>query len=59
MTIEEYWEQANLTAEFEGNEAAIPLLEALLKLQEDHASANALVGKILINSNQVEGIKYL
>ena len=59
LTIEEYWEQAKLTAEFEGNEAAIPFLKALLKLEEDHVSANALLGKILINSNQEEGIQYL
>ncbi len=57
--MEEYWQQAKLTAEVAWNEAAIPLLKALLKLEEYHVSANALLGKILMNNYQEEGIEYL
>lgn len=59
LTLKESWQQAKWTAEIQSDEAAIPLLKSLLKLHEDHVSANALLGKIFIRSDREEGIKYL
>lgn len=59
LTTEESWHQAQLTAEFKGHEAAIPLLLNILSVQPNHLAANSLLGQILLACNDAEGIRYI
>ncbi len=59
LTAEEAWNRAAWTAEFKGNEAALPLLQEILAAQPQHASANYLFGQILLEQNDEAGIGYV
>ncbi|MEH1852232.1 MAG: M48 family metallopeptidase [Nostoc sp.] len=59
LTLEEASQLAFLTFEFEGEEAAIPLLKEIIHREAHHASANYLLGKILLNKQDAAGIEYI
>lgn len=59
LTTEESLKLAALTAEFEGNEAAIELLRKLVKHNPNHAVANYHLGYFLLEEKQPEGLNYL
>jgi hypothetical protein len=44
------------TLEFQGNDAAIPLLWDVLNIQPDRADANYTLGQILLQKDDTKGI---
>ncbi|MEH1818567.1 MAG: M48 family metalloprotease [Nostoc sp.] len=59
LTLEEASQRAFLTFEFEGEEAAIPLLKEIIHRETHHVSANYLLGQILLNNQDATGIEYI
>ncbi|MDZ8133780.1 MAG: M48 family metallopeptidase [Nostoc sp. DedQUE04] len=59
LTLEEATQRAFLTLDFEGEEAVIPLLEEIIHRDAHHASANYLLGQILLKNQDISGIKYI
>ncbi|YAG11469.1 M48 family metalloprotease [Nostoc sp. DSM 114161] len=59
LTPEGATERAFLTFNFEGEEAAIPLLKEIIHLEPRHTSANYLLGQILIKQQNAAGIEYI
>lgn len=59
LTEQEVWERAYYTLELRGDEAALPLLQDLLKNHPDHAEANYTLGQILLQKAENEGIAYI
>jgi Zn-dependent protease with chaperone function len=59
LTVEEALKLALLTAEFAGNAAAIPLLQAVVQRSPQHAIATCTLGKFLLEQGQSEGLAYL
>lgn len=59
LTIESTWKYAQLTAEFQGNKAAIPLYEEVLAQQQQHIAANFNLGQILLEEQDIMGIKHI
>nr|WP_322685388.1 M48 family metallopeptidase [Nostoc sp. DedQUE07]MDZ8131617.1 M48 family metallopeptidase [Nostoc sp. DedQUE07] len=59
LTLKEAIQQAFLTLEIEGEEAVIPLLQEILNRDAYHASANYLLGEILLKKQDSTGIEYI
>lgn len=59
LTVEETWNRAQWTMELRGNQEAIPLLNSVLEMEPDHASANYVLGQILIQQEDEAGIQHL
>jgi len=59
LTEQEVWEQVCYTLELRGDEAALPLLQDVLKNQPDHAEANYTIGRILLQKADPAGIVYI
>ncbi|MBD2448769.1 M48 family metalloprotease [Nostoc sp. FACHB-152] len=59
LTLEEASARALLTFELQGEEAAIPLLREVIKIDQHHASANYLLGQILLRQEDASGIEYI
>lgn len=59
LTIESTWKYAQLTAKFQGNQAAIPLYQEVLNQQPQHIAANFNLGQILLEEKDLRGIKYI
>jgi tetratricopeptide (TPR) repeat protein len=59
LTEEDEWELARLTADMEGDEAAIPLLRCLLEKSDRHVSANFELGRILLARSDEAGLHHL
>lgn len=59
LTIESTWKYAQLTAEFQGNKAAIPLYEEVLSQKPQHIAANFDLGQIFLEEQDIRGIKYI
>jgi len=59
LTLEEASTRAFLTFEFQGEEVAIPLLREVINLDNHHASANYLLGQILLRQKDASGIEYI
>jgi Zn-dependent protease with chaperone function len=59
LSEQDIWEQAYYTFELRGGEAAIPLLQDVLKIQPNHAAANYTLGQALLQKDDVAGIAYL
>jgi len=59
LSLDEIWQQAALTEEFLGVEAAFPLYQAVIKSQSHHASANYAVGRILLERDNEKGIVFI
>ena len=56
---QELWEQAYYTRELQGHEAALPLLQNILKVYPDHAEANYALGQVLFSKADPEGVVYI
>ncbi|MBD2578978.1 M48 family metallopeptidase [Oscillatoria sp. FACHB-1406] len=56
---EETWERAYYTLELQGAEAALPLLQDVLKIQPDRAEANYTIGQVLLSKADPSGIAYI
>jgi Zn-dependent protease with chaperone function len=59
LAVEERWEAARLSADLEGDEAALPLYQDLVHTNSDHVSANFEVGRILLLRGESGGMQYL
>lgn len=59
LTIESTWKYAQLTAEFNGNKAAIPLYQEVLCQQPEHIVSNFSLGQILLEEKDFRGIKHI
>ncbi|OKH40401.1 hypothetical protein NIES2119_01895 [[Phormidium ambiguum] IAM M-71] len=59
LTIESTWKYAQLTAEFTGNKAAIPLYQEVIRQQPEHIAANFNLGQILLEEKDFRGIKHI
>jgi Zn-dependent protease with chaperone function len=59
LTLEEATTRALLTFELQGEEAAVPLLREVINIDSHHASANYLLGQILLRKEDAEGIEYI
>lgn len=59
LSEQEVWARACYTLELRGDEAALPLLQDLLKNYPDHAQANYTLGQILLQKAEKAGIAYI
>lgn len=59
LTEEEAFNRARLTAEFRDEQEAIPLLQELLARQPQHAAANYLLGRLLLQQGEAAGLQHL
>lgn len=59
LTEEEAFNRARWTAEFRGNEAAVPLFQEFLDSHPDHAPAHFALGQILLKQNETAGITHI
>ncbi|MFB2922068.1 M48 family metalloprotease [Aerosakkonema funiforme] len=59
LTIEQQRKRAQLTAEFKGNTAAIPLYREVLAQQPQHSIANFELGHLLIEEKDPVGIRHI
>ncbi|MDZ8089524.1 MAG: M48 family metalloprotease [Nostoc sp. DedQUE12b] len=59
LTLDEATQRAFLTFEFDGEEAVIPLLQEIIHRDAHHASANYLLGQILLKKQDATGIEYI
>lgn len=56
LAEQEGWERAYYTLELRGNEAALPLLQDVLKNHPDHEESNYTLGQILLQKADAAGI---
>ena len=59
ITLDEAWERVALIAELCGEEEALPLVEEYLRAKPDHAPANFICGKLLLERRDPRGLPYL
>jgi Zn-dependent protease with chaperone function len=59
LTEEETWNRARWVAEFEGSQAALPLLREMLAANPDDARVHYALGMTLLQENDPEGIEHL
>jgi len=59
LTIDESFQHALLTWDFESEEAALPILEEIVAKNANHVSANYLLGKILLKQQDEKGIEHI
>ncbi|MBF2022633.1 MAG: M48 family metalloprotease [Hydrococcus sp. C42_A2020_068] len=59
LTVEEMWKRACLTSTLQEAHKAIALFQQVLEVEPNHPLANYQLGKILIEKNDFQGIKYL
>jgi len=56
LAEQDAFERACYTLELQGGEAALPLLQDVLKIQPDHAEANYTIGQVLLQKADAAGI---
>ncbi|MCC5637103.1 M48 family metalloprotease [Nostoc sp. CHAB 5844] len=59
LSLEEASTRAFLTFELEGEEAVVPLLKEVINIDSQHASANYLLGQILLRRQDANGIEHI
>lgn len=59
LTPTEEWERICYIYEHQGSEVALPLIQAFLTNQPDHAGANYTLGQLLLKQGNTTGIAYL
>ncbi|BAY16552.1 Zn-dependent protease with chaperone function-like protein [Anabaenopsis circularis NIES-21] len=59
LSLGEATTRALLTFELDGEEAVIPLLREVINLDHNHASANYLLGQILLKQEDASGIEHI
>jgi Zn-dependent protease with chaperone function len=59
LTLEEQWEQLNLTRQVHNRDTAMPLLQKFLSKHPDHADAQMAMGAVLLQQHDPAGVEYL
>jgi len=59
LSLGEATTRALLTFELEGEEAVVPVLREVLKINSQHVSANYLLGQILLRYDDASGIEHI
>jgi Zn-dependent protease with chaperone function len=59
LNLTDAWNRAFWTSEIMGDRAALPLAQNVIAMQSDHAGANYLLGKVLLEDADPDGIKHL
>jgi Zn-dependent protease with chaperone function len=59
LTLEEQWERVTILSEVKDRMSAIPSIQAILSENPDHTGAHFLVGAILLEQQNAEGVKHL
>ncbi|HWP43488.1 MAG TPA: hypothetical protein VNO14_09660, partial [Blastocatellia bacterium] len=59
LTLDEAWQRACWTEEFQSSEAALPLYEQVLRMKGDHADALFSVGRIMLTQEKSEGADFI
>jgi Zn-dependent protease with chaperone function len=59
LSEEETWDHARCTGEIEGDNAAVPLLRALLDDHPEHSKANFAYGQLLLKQGDDSGIAHV
>jgi len=59
LSDEEYWEYAQLTEEFEDQDAAMNMYRHLIEKHENHAGAEFSMGRILLTQENTNGIQHI
>ena len=59
LTVDEQWECVVALTETEDREAAAPAMKTLLDEAPDHVSANFMLGGLLLEQGNTEGVAYL
>jgi len=59
LTLEEAWQRAAWTEEFQGSEAALPLYQEILETNPGHAESHFALGRIYLTQRNAEGIEHI
>ncbi len=59
LNLTEAWNRAFWTSEIMGDRAALPFAQNVVAMQADHAGANYLLGKVLLEDEDPKGIEHL
>jgi len=59
LTIEEQWQRVTLINQVHDDNTTIPFLQTILSEHPDHVGAHFALGAILLDQQNVEGVKYL
>jgi Zn-dependent protease with chaperone function len=59
LNLTEAWNRAFWTSEIMGDRVALPLAQNVIAMQADHAGANYLLGRVLIEDADPHGIEHL
>ena len=59
LTVDEQWRRVTLLSQIQNDNAAIPLLQTMVLEHPEHAGAHFALGAILLDQQNVEGVKYL
>ena len=59
LTVDEQWRRVTLLSQVQDDNAAIPLLQTMVLEHPEHAGAHFALGAILLDQQNVEGVKYL
>jgi len=59
LTVDEQWRRVTLLSQIQDDNAAIPLLQTMVLEHPEHAGAHFALGAILLDQQNVEGVKYL
>jgi Zn-dependent protease with chaperone function len=59
LTVEEQWQRVTLTSQVQDDNAAIPLLQTIVREHPDHVGAYFVLGAILLDQQNAEGVRYL
>ncbi len=59
LNLTEAWNRAFWTSEIMGDREAFPLAQKVIEMQRDHAGANYLLGKLLLEDGNPKGIEHL
>jgi len=59
LTVDEQWRRVTLLSQVQDDNAAIPLLQTMVLEHPEHAGAHFALGAILLDQQNVEGVKCL
>ncbi|HKP80642.1 MAG TPA: M48 family metalloprotease [Pyrinomonadaceae bacterium] len=59
LTVDEQWQRVTLLSQVQDDNAAIPLLQTMVREHPEHAGAHFALGAILLDQQNAEGVKYL
>lgn len=59
ISLAEAWQRAALTADLHGDQEGLPLVQEFLRAKPDHAQANFVLGKMLLERKDARGLPYI